>query len=62
LTQDAYQPVEIGAFVPPKPRVMMDRRPGRQHVVQSCDVFVDAQGLVYANDYNGGLTSLEYTP
>ena len=30
-------------------------------MIQSCDIFVDAQGLVYANDYNGGLSIMEYT-
>jgi len=29
-------------------------------VIQSCDVFVDRQGLVYSSDYNGGLYILEY--
>jgi hypothetical protein len=29
-------------------------------VIQSCDVYVDKQGLVYDNDYNGGLYILEY--
>jgi len=58
--RDQYRPVETAAFVPPKPRRMMDHRPGRPQVIQSCDVFVDAQGLVYANDYNGGLYILEY--
>jgi hypothetical protein len=56
---DPYRPVEVAAFVPPPPRVMMDRRPNRPQVIQSCDVFVDASGLVYANDYNAGLFILE---
>jgi hypothetical protein len=60
--RDQYRPVEIGAFVPPPPRELIDRRPGRARVIQSCDVFVDAQGLVYSNDYNGGLYILEFNP
>jgi hypothetical protein len=56
---DPYRPVEVAAFVPPPPSVMMDRRPNRPQVVQSCDVFVDASGLVYVNDYNAGLFILE---
>lgn len=60
--KNAYQPAEVGAFVPPKPNRMMDHRPGRSHVIQSCDVFVDVQGLVYANDYNGGLYILRFKP
>ncbi len=58
--KDQYRPTEIAAFVPPKPEKLMDRRPNRNLVIQSCDVFVDRQGLVYSNDYNGGLYILEY--
>ena len=29
-------------------------------VVQSGDVFVDKAGLLYRNDYNGGLVILEF--
>ena len=39
----------------------MDHRPNRSRVIQSCDVYVDKEGLVYANDYNGGLYILEMT-
>ncbi len=39
---------------------MMDTRPGRPRVLQSCDVFVDAQGIIYSTDYNGGLSVIEY--
>jgi hypothetical protein len=38
----------------------MDRRPNRQRVIQSADVFVDNQGLVYSTDYNGGFTIMEF--
>lgn len=58
--RDQYRPAETAAFVPPKPARLMDHRPNRPLVIQSCDVFVDKQGLVYANDYNGGLYILEY--
>ncbi|HMR68794.1 MAG TPA: hypothetical protein PKA84_01045 [Rubrivivax sp.] len=57
---DPYRPVETGALVPAAPRRMTDRRPGRPQVIQSADVFVDAQGLVYATDYNAGLEIIEY--
>jgi hypothetical protein len=46
--------------VPPQPARLVDHRPNRARVIQSCDVFVDAQGLVYSNDYNGGLYILEF--
>lgn len=55
-----YQPKETGALVPAAPQKMVDKRPGRPRVIQSCDVFVDAQGLVYSTDYNAGLSIIEY--
>lgn len=60
--KDQYRPVETAAFVPPAPARLVDHRPNRARVIQSCDVFVDAEGLVYSNDYNGGLYILEYNP
>lgn len=57
---DPYRPVEVGAFVPPQPARLMDHRPNRPNVIQSSDVFVDAEGLVYSTDYNGGLYILEF--
>lgn len=56
-----YRPEQVGAFVPPEPPTLMDRRPNRKKVIQNCDVYVDKAGLVYANDYNGGLYILEFT-
>jgi hypothetical protein len=58
--RDQYRPAEVGAFVPPEPAQLVDKRPNRQKVIQSCDVYVDAQGLIYANDYNGGLSILQF--
>jgi hypothetical protein len=55
-----YQPREVGALVPPPPKTMADHRPNRPRVIQSCDVFVDAAGLIYATDYNAGLYIMEY--
>ena len=57
---DARKPEEVGAFVPPAPARLADHRPNRARVIQSADVFVDKDGLVYATDYNGGLYILEY--
>ena len=57
--RDQYRPQEIAAFVPPRPARLIDPRPGRPQVIQSCDVFVDKNGLIYSNDYNGGLYILE---
>lgn len=58
--RDPYRPEEVAAFVPPTPPRLIDHRPNRPLVIQSCDVYVDREGLVYANDYNGGLYILEY--
>ena len=58
--RNQYQPVEVGAYVPPAPAKLIDHRPGRPQVVQTCDVFVDKAGLIYANDYNGGLSIMEW--
>lgn len=57
---NAYQPREVGALVPPAPRSLMDPRPGKKKVIQSCDLFVDAAGLIYVTDYNAGLYVMEY--
>ncbi len=55
-----YNPKETGALVPAAPEKMMDKRPGRPQIIQSCDVFVDTQGIIYSTDYNGGLSIIEY--
>jgi hypothetical protein len=57
--RNAYRPEELAAFVPPAPNRLMDHRPDRPRIIQSCDVWVSAEGLVYANDYNAGLFILE---
>ncbi|MGA2492964.1 MAG: hypothetical protein ABSF67_08430 [Roseiarcus sp.] len=57
---DAHRPREIGAFVPAAPTRVIDRRPGRPKVIQSADVLVDAAGLIYATDYNAGLSIIEF--
>jgi hypothetical protein len=55
-----YRPEETAAFVPPTPNRLVDHRPDRPKVIQSCDVWVSNEGLVYSNDFNGGLYILEY--
>jgi hypothetical protein len=58
--RDAYRPDETAAFVPPAPPRLVDHRPNRPLVIQSTDLWVSAEGLVYVSDYNGGLYILEY--
>jgi len=54
------RPEEVAYFVPPAPWRMFDPRPESAQVIQSCDVFVDREGLLYVTDYNAGLYILEY--
>jgi hypothetical protein len=58
--RDQYRPIEVAAMVPPAPRRLMDHRPNRACVIQSADVFVDRDGIVYCTDYNAGLYIVEY--
>ncbi len=59
--KNPFRPEEVGYFVPPAPRRMFDPRPESAQVIQSCDVFVDREGLLYVTDYNAGLYILAYT-
>ena len=53
-THDRYRPVEVGYFIP--------ERPEGQTAIQTNDVFVDVQGLIYIVDrLDGTLYVLEYT-
>ena len=57
---DPYRPKETGALVPAAPTRMIDARPNRPRVIQSADLFVDRNGIIYATDYNAGLSIMEY--
>jgi hypothetical protein len=46
--------------VPPNPARMMDPRPNRPQVIQSCDCYVDRNGLMYLTDPNAGLSILQF--
>ena len=59
--RDPFRPQEVGALVPPAPARLMDQRPNRARVIQSADVFVDAERRIYSTDYNGGLSIMEFT-
>ena len=58
--RNAFQPKEVGAFVPPEPQRLVDGRLNRAKVIQSCDVLVTQDGVVYTTDFNGGMYILEY--
>ncbi len=58
--KNPFRPEEVAYFVPPAPGRMFDPRPESAQVIQSCDVFVDREGLLYITDYNAGLYILEY--
>jgi len=55
-----FAPREIAFFVPPDPERMYDPRPNRPKIIQSCDCFVDAQGVMYVTDSNAGLYILQF--
>lgn len=54
-----FRPEEIAALVPPAPARLMDFRPDRPRVVDTTDVYVDRDGLIYITDMNAGLHVLE---
>ena len=39
---------------------MADTRPNRAKVIQTCDVWVSKEGIVYSTDFNGGMYICEY--
>jgi hypothetical protein len=57
--RNPYRPDEIAAFVPPPPRDLVDSRPNRAKVIQSCDVWVSKEGIIYTTDFNAGMYILE---
>ena len=57
---DPFRPREVGFYVPPNPTRMMDPRPNRPQVIQSCDCYVDRSGLMYLTDPNAGLNILQF--
>jgi hypothetical protein len=57
---DPFAPREVAHFVPPPPARLVDPRPNRPRVIQSNDVYVGPDGLMYLTDVNAGLTILQY--
>ncbi len=58
--RNPFRPEEVGFYVPPPPARLFDPRPDTEQVIQSCDLYVDRQGLIYVTDYNAGLYILQY--
>ena len=58
--RDPFAPKQVGYFVPPPPERIVDQRPNPVKVIQSCDVFVDGNGVMYLTDTNAGLYVLQY--
>ncbi len=57
---DPFRPEEIGHFVPPMPTRWMEPLRGRAQMRHTADIFVSADGLIYATDYDAGLYILEW--
>lgn len=58
--RDAFQPKQVGYFVPPPPEKIVDQRPNPLKVIQSCDVFVDSNGVMHMTNTNAGLYILQH--
>lgn len=58
--RDAFQPKQRAYFMPPAPERIVDQRPNPAKVIQSCDVYVDINGVMYLTDTNAGLYILQY--
>jgi hypothetical protein len=54
-----FRPEEVGWFVPPPPRRMVDTRPDIVTQLHSADIFVQKSGLGYMTDFNAGLYIVE---
>jgi hypothetical protein len=58
--RNPFEPKEVGYFVPPPPEKIVDQRPNPVKVIQSCDIYVDTNGVMYLTDTNAGLYILQY--
>jgi len=58
--RDAFAPREIASFVAPPPARILDPRPGNALAPQTCDINVQADGVMYLTDWNAGMHILEF--
>jgi len=58
--KDAFAPKEIGYWVPPTPKKLIDPRPNVALAAKAADILVTTDGLVYVTDWNAGLNVLQY--
>ena len=58
--RNQFEPKEVAYFVPPAPEKIVDQRPNPVKVIQSCDVYVDPNGVMFLTDTNAGLYILQY--
>ncbi len=58
--KNAYEPKEVAYWVPPIPKKLLDPRPGVSLAAQSCDAYVQKDGIIYLSDWNAGMHVLEY--
>ena len=58
---DAYQPKEVGYYVPPQPvRNGWSRCEVGRRFRHTADIFVAEDGLMYVTDYDAGLYILQW--
>jgi len=57
---DPYRPELRAALVPGAPARLVDPRPKRPRVIQTADVYVRPDGVLFCTDYNAGLISAQY--
>jgi hypothetical protein len=58
--KNQFAPKEIGYWVPPMPKKMIDPRPNVTLAAKTCDAYVATDGLMYVSDWNAGMHVLEY--
>lgn len=57
--QNPFRPEEVGWFVPPLPKRMVDTRPGIVPQLHAADVYVEASGVAFMTDFNAGMVAVE---